>query len=137
MSVGPGVIDDTEGMTEEEYFRGMEDADLKKMQQGEAEVSAFVGALEDGLQLTYLQIVEVVAAFAKQQVLAQETKLCRRDECILADNKIKCCPIRSECNDAELIISDLSANIRKAERAHKYHQDCAHKLELKMSQVAQ
>lgn len=110
--------------------------DLKKMQQGEAEVSAFVGALSDGLHLTYLQIVEVVAAFAKQQVLEEETRLCKRDACILADNKIEACPIRRECDEAELIMRDLRANIDKAERAHKYHQDAAHRLELKMSQVA-
>jgi hypothetical protein len=109
--------------------------DLKELQQGEAEVSAFVGALSDGLQLTYLQIVEVVAAFAKQQVLAQETKLCKREACILADNKIESCPIRRECDEADLISADLRANVHKARRAHEYHQQRAWKLELQMSQV--
>lgn len=106
----------------------MEWQELKQRQEGPAE--EFVGALADGLQLSWPALLEVVAALNDQLVLKQETRLCKLAEC-----QVEACNLVPECGEAELIANDLRGNINKAKRAHEYHQRQAHLLELKMGGV--
>lgn len=105
--------------------------EIKQLQEYPAGAAGmFVGALSDGLQMSWEELVEVVAALDGQLILRRDERLCN------APCEVEACTQRGQCREAEKVAQDLRDNIDKAKRAHEYHQRRAWQLELKMSQVA-